>query len=180
MDYISPFDKKFQKSKKKLKEQIFDVNEILENWGNEDALNYARKLIEVYGEPDIISENQLTWLAGAIPPFSEVYIKDESIAHDFPVEHEDFVYSVMDIHMSAEQVGQLAFVSESILVDRLKDTVTARCGMLLKNAITLELVQDVVNGNLEPEMAREEYSTRIQENTVSEWWKDEMGELTPQ
>ena len=64
----------------------------LENWQYKDAKAYAEKLTENYGEPDTITNNLALW-KGGISEFDEVYVKDESVPHDSPKPHRDFVYS---------------------------------------------------------------------------------------
>ena len=47
----------------------------------------------------------------------------------------------------------------SIIVDGLKGEVTARCGDLVANDITLQFVLDSINGKIEP--TKDEYAKRI-------------------
>jgi hypothetical protein len=71
-----------------------------------------------------------------------------------------------------------AHASESILIDRLKNTVTARCGDINANAITLGFVQDVVSGNgpQDPESAKKEYAKRITGGHYPDWFKEKVEE----
>ena len=80
---------------KYLKEQ--KSSDVLKNWRYEDAKEYAEKLIKTFGEPDEITETTLSWNS-IEPPFDRVWIIDESIPHDFPAAHRDYVYSSMKIH----------------------------------------------------------------------------------
>ena len=52
-----------------------------------------------------------------------------------------------------------AKVTGSIIIDGLKGTVTARCGDLVANDVTINFVLDVVAGKTEP--SRDEYKKRI-------------------
>ena len=60
------------------------------------------------------------------PPFESVYIKDESIPHDFPASHRDFVYSTMNIDVPADMLDTLGHVTGSIINDGLKKEVSPR------------------------------------------------------
>ena len=166
----------FENWKKFLNEQQ-ELESILDNWEHEDAANYAKVLIEKYGEPDEYSENQMTWRD--ISQFDETVVKDESVPHDSPKPHRDFVYSTIELEVPEELVQTFAAASESILIDRLKNTVTARCGDIEANAITLGFVQDVVRGEepSDPEEAKEEYNGRILKGILPSWFKhDQMTE----
>jgi hypothetical protein len=78
-------------------------------------------------------------------------------------------------------VRALAESSESILLDLLKNEVTARCATLSANAVTLNYVIDVVAGRIEP--SRAEYERRIKamnKNKLDpdpEWWPDVTKEM---
>ena len=50
---------------------------------------------------------------------------------------------------------------KKIIVDGLKGEVTARCGDLIANDVTLNFVVDSINGNTIP--SKEEYAKRILE-----------------
>ena len=69
-------------------------SEITKGWRHEDARMYAEKLVKAFGEPDEMSETRLNWNS-IEPPFNEVWIVDESIPHDFPAPHRDYVYSCL-------------------------------------------------------------------------------------
>jgi len=144
----------------------------LENWQHKDAKAYAEKLTEKYGEPDVAIDNMVLWKE-RISEFNEVYVKDESIPHDSPKPHRDFVYSTMAIDIPEDLMEAVAKASESIIVDQLKNEVTARCGDIVANAITLGFVQDLVGGKVKPESAEEEYKSYILEGNTPDWFKEE-------
>ena len=58
-----------------------------------------------------------------------------------------------------ELFKQFAGVTGSIIIDGLKGTITARCGDLVANDITINFVLDVVAGKIKPD--KEEYAKRI-------------------
>jgi hypothetical protein len=75
----------------------------------------------------------------------------------------------------------LAESSESILVDLLKNEVSARCATLSANAVTLNYVLDVVSERVKGSKA--EYEGRIKQlyknklNPDPEWWPDTTKEV---
>jgi len=78
-------------------------------------------------------------------------------------------------------VKVLAESSESILLDLLKNEVSARCATLSANAVTLNYVLDVISGRVEGSKA--EYESRIKQlyknrlNPDPEWWPDVTKEV---
>lgn len=145
-------------------------------WENSDAVEYANKLIEFYGEPTESTSKLLFW--DNITPFKYVYIMDESIPHRFPEPHRDYVYSTIELDLSPYLVGLCAYVTGSIIVDGLKNEVTARCGTLYANAVTLGFVEDLKNGNVSTDKneAKDEYARRITEGVLPEWYENELDE----
>jgi hypothetical protein len=139
---------------------------------NQKAKDYATKMLQVFGHPDDYSMHYLCWTK--VEPFSKIYIKDEEIVHPEPMEHYDFVYATMPMKLTPLQLAALVSVSGSIIYDDLKEEVTARCHQMVKNAVTLGFVQDVVCSNLWP--TKEEYFKRIMQNLTPTWFNDEMGE----
>ena len=168
----------------KLKSLLFEQKEkkihpFVSNWKNKKAQAYASILIEKYGEPKIKGKKMLLWedlelideetYEYKVKKIDKVYIIDESIAHSFPAEHTDYVYSTLKIPqiqakdgvstIKPELVGKFAGVTGSIIVDGLKGEVTARCGDLVANDVTLNFVLDSIDGKIEP--SKETYAKGI-------------------
>ena len=153
-----------------------EIKVVLDQFKHEDAAEYARKLVAKFGPPNELSESWLTWYA--IDQFQETAIRDESVAHDFPSPHRDFVYSIMPITVPEKLAKVMHHVTGSIIYDGLKKTVTARCGALMANAITLDFVKDAVAGKVpvDPNKAKVEYGKRIKAWKAPDWYANEMGE----
>jgi len=166
----------------KLKSLLFEevkIHNLVQNWSNEDAQNYASQLIEKYGEPKVKGEKMLLWenvdlideeqYKYSVRKIDKLYIIDESIEHSFPADHIDYCYSTLKIPqiqakngkstIKPELVGKFAGVTGSIIVDGLKGEVTTRCGDTVANDITLQFVLDSINGKIEP--TKDEYADRI-------------------
>jgi hypothetical protein len=147
----------------------------LDNWEYEDAKGYAQELTDEYGEPDVLTNNMALW-NGRISEFTQTYVKDESIPHCCPKPHNDYVYSTMVIDVPEELMEAIAKASESIIVDQLKNEVTARCADIYANAITLGFVQKLVKGDIDPEDSKEEYERHILEGILPEWFEEKVEE----
>lgn len=160
---------------KYIKEQ--KSSEVTKNWRFEDARMYADKMVKVFGEPDEMTETRLSWNS-IEPPFNEVWVIDESIPHDFPAPHRDYVYSTMKMKVPTEMLDILGHASGSIIYDGLKMEVTARCGSLYANAATLGFVKDLVDGKIKvnKEQAKKEYAARIKSKPLPDWYPNSMKE----
>jgi len=142
---------------------------------NKNADNYLKELLRMLGQPTYKSSKEYGWYDITLPePYhvkhiDKVYIIDESIAHSFPAEHKDYAYSTYSVPEWKPQGGKhtidvelfkkFAQVTGSIIIDGLKGTITARCGDLIANDITINFVLDVVAGKIQP--TKEEYAKRI-------------------
>lgn len=152
-----------------------EFHDLVSDWDSEPAKEYATKLIENLGEPDhdMSSMGEMWWFDKA--GFDRIIIKDEKIEHKFPSPHLDFVYSTKgDIELSKEQAAALNHATGSIMVDQLKGEVTARCGALPANAITIGFAEDVANGDwedLSPEAMKTEYARRIKSGETPSWFE---------
>ena len=157
---------------------IATSKESLENWEYKDAKEYAELLVKTFGEPDYISRGYLGWNS-IEPPFDKVWIMDESVPHDYPAPHRDYVYSSMIIPLKSEMMEAISHASGSIIVDGLKNKVTARCGTLYANAATLGFVKKIADGEIDysdKEKVKKMYANAIQKDPLPEWYPNTLGE----
>jgi hypothetical protein len=148
-------------------------------WRNEEPVKFVKSLTKKLGAPDELTANRAVWYDK--DGFKRIEVLDEYILHCCPAPHYDFVYSTIDLHVPKKYVKVLAESSESILLDLLKNEVSARCATLSANAVTLNYVLDVISGRVEGSKA--EYESRIKQlyknrlNPDPEWWPDVTKEV---
>ena len=142
------------------------------NWKHLDAATSVDKLSRTFGLPDYGDKEIVGWknVAG----FSRVEVRDESVVHSFPTPHRDWLYSTKKLRVPSKLMDDFARVTGSILVDGLKGEVTTRCQMMVKNAVTMGFVEDVIAGRIKATKA--EYARRIKGNVTPRWYKDELKE----
>ena len=145
---------------------------MLNKWKNKNSKEYAKTLIKCLGKPDEETKSMMLWTKKA--NCLRIEIRDESISHDFPMRHKDYVYSTRKIVVPPKFVSVFSNVTGSIIIDGLKKEVTARCGALIKNAVTLGFVEDMIKGKISSSVpaAKKEYSKRIMGNITPKWFKD--------
>ena len=144
------------------------------DWRNDEPKKFVAALTKKLGAPDEITANRAVWYDK--DGFKRIEVLDEYILHCCPAPHYDFVYSTIDLHVPKKFVRVLADSSESILLDLLKNEVSARCATLSANAVTLNYVLDVVSESVKG--SKEEYESRIKrlyKNRLDpdpDWWPD--------
>ncbi len=133
------------------------------------------KYILNFGLPYDVGKQRVLWKD--IGGFDETWIANEKIEHLHPVEHFDFIYSTRQVPgVKPEHVCIISQATGSIFVDLLKAEATARCHYLVKNAVSLGFVQDVVAGDITEANARDEYAKRILNNLYPSWFTDPLNE----
>ena len=158
---------------------LFESKNPLSQWRNEEPVTFVKSLTKKLGQPDELTENRAVWYDK--DGFKRIEVLDEYILHCCPEPHYDFVYSTVDLHVPKKFVRVLAESSESILLDLLKNEVSARCATLSANAVTLNYVLDVVSERVEG--GKDEYEKRIKQlyknklNPDPEWWPDTTKEV---
>lgn len=166
------------------KRYIKESNSILSQWENEEPVGYVKQLQKFLGIPAELTTKRAVWYNK--DGFKRIEVLDEYILHSSPVPHYDYVYSYIDLKVPHELSDDLADSSESILIDHLKGEVGARCASLSANAVTLQYVMDVVEGNIRPSKA--EYEKRIKsmkkmfadgKRFTLDWWPDITGDTDP-
>jgi hypothetical protein len=144
------------------------------DWRNDEPKKFVAALTKKLGVPDEITANRAVWYDK--DGFKRIEVLDEYILHCCPAPHYDFVYSTIDLHVPKKFVRVLADSSESILLDLLKNEVSARCATLSANAVTLNYVLDVVSERVKG--SKTEYESRIKrlyKNRLDpdpDWWPD--------
>jgi hypothetical protein len=126
------------------------VEEMLHGWENV-AQKAARKIIEKYGLPNEAAPSRLLWYRDG--PWKRTIVNCDEIPHNFPAPHADVPEQVI--------VSDLAAFDGSVILERTKGEVAARCDLEAANFLSLNLMHDVASGSLTVEQAREKYVESI-------------------
>ena len=163
----------------KIRQIISESSNHLRSWDNAEPVKFAQALTKKFGQSDESTPSMMIWYNR--DGFKRIEVRDEYIMHCCPLPHYDFVYSTINLHVPKKFVRVLADSSESILLDLLKNEVTARCATLSANAVTLNYVLDVVSERVDG--SKQEYERRIKalyKNRLDpdpDWWPDETREI---
>jgi hypothetical protein len=106
-----------------------------------------------YGEPTAITREMLIWHRNG--PWVRTIVHREEVQHEFPMPHADVLEQTVAYRIPVEKVDELAAFDGSLLVDRTKGTLTARCDKESLNLLALNLADDIATGEKTVEQARE-------------------------
>jgi hypothetical protein len=116
----------------------------------------ATALIAKYGAPDESTPTLLIWHNKG--PWKRTVLYKEEVPHSFPKPHVDVLEQFIDYRVPVDKFDDLAAYDGSVIVERTKGEISARCDKEPMNFLALNLTHDVVTGKLTVDAARAEYS----------------------
>jgi hypothetical protein len=115
-------------------------------------------MIEKYGQPDEVTAMRLVWHDNG--PWKRTIVTKEETDHAFPMPHKDVLEQVIDYRVPTDKVDDLAKYDGSVIVERTKGELSARCDKEEANYLALNLANDVATGKKSPADAREQYAEK--------------------
>ncbi len=144
------------------------AEEIIAKW-KQGPQETARKLIQKYGQPQEMTDNRLIWHDNG--PWKRTEIVNEEIPHSFPKPHKDYLKQVINYKVPPEKFDELAQFDGSVIVDRTKGELAARCHMEDANFLALNLAAEIASGKKNVEEARQAFSDAIAERKNLEYMR---------
>ncbi len=129
-----------------------EAERIIDSWPNAPK-NLARQMLEKYGPPNEATPTKLFWYRNG--PWKRTELTSEVVTHNWPAPHSDFFTQVIDYRVPPEMVHLIAMFDGSILVDRTRGEVAARCDSEAANVLGLNMVHEIVGGKRTVEEARQ-------------------------
>ena len=137
-----------------------EVERIIEDWPAPQK-NVAHQMIEKYGPPNEATYSKLYWYKNG--PWKRTELSRDVVVHNWPTVHSDFLTQTIDYRVPPEMFHLIAMFDGSILCDRTRGEVSARCDSESANVLGMNMVHEIVTGKRTFEEAR-----RIsQESTVA-------------
>lgn len=116
----------------------------------------AHEILQKYGPPNEAIASRLIWYNNG--PWKRTIVYRDEVPHNFPNPHSDVVESFIDYRVPPEKFSELARFDGSVIVERTKGEVSARCDMEAANFLAINLMHQIVTGKLTADAAREAYS----------------------
>ena len=131
------------------------VDQVLRDWPNPPRKT-AEKVIEKYGLPNETSYSKLTWYNTG--PWKRTEIQRDEFPHKFPTAHTDFLSQTINYRVPLEYVSAITEFDGSVLVDRTRGEMAARCDEEAMNILSLNLAHEIATGKRDVADAREKYA----------------------
>jgi hypothetical protein len=136
------------------------VDDIIRAWPK-NPRESAERLIKEYGSPDEASSSQLIW-RDTKDGWKRTVLSNEETQHDFPASHTDYLEQFIDYSVPVELFSRLAEYDGSVVANRTRGEISARCGGTSMNFVAINLAHDIVSGKRTVAEARDEYGRLYQ------------------
>lgn len=120
------------------------------------AKTVAEQTMKKFGPPHEATESLLLWHKNGLWKRTIIY-RDE-IPHYFPEPHIDVIEQYIDYKVPVEKFSEIGAFDGSVIIDRTRGEVAARCDKEEANFLTINLVHEIVTGKRTVEDARLFYS----------------------
>jgi len=134
------------------------VQDTIAKW-SADAQKTAMGAVKSYGTPDEVTNSMLIWHNKG--PWKRIIASKLVVMHKFPGPHPDSLEGVIDYKVPADKVDDLARFDGSVIVDRTRGELSARCDADHHNVLALNLAHDIVSGKRGVENARAFYTRAV-------------------
>lgn len=135
-----------------------NVNQIIASWPEASRM-VAMDMIQKYGQPQEHTASMLMWKNNG--PWKWTKVTRETIKHDFPMSHPDLLEQAINYKAPIEKYDDLASYDGSVIVERTKGEMSARCDKEGANFLAINLGNDVATGKKTSEEARTYYAAAI-------------------
>ena len=140
--------------------QSTDATDIVKNWPD-DSRKAVDMMTKKYGPPNEATPTRVIWLNNG--PWKETIISKDPIDHKFPMAHKDVMEQVINYKVPPDKFDELAAYDGSVIVERTKGTMSARCDKEEANFLALNLAHDIVTGKKNVVQARTYYARAMKE-----------------
>lgn len=119
----------------------------------------AKKMIAKYGQPDEVTRTRLIWHSNG--PWKYTELVNEEIPHEFPMPHKDALYQAINYRVDPEKADELLQYDGSVILERTKGEIAARCDKEDANFLAINLADDIAKGRRSVDDARRFYAESI-------------------
>jgi hypothetical protein len=131
------------------------TTEAIRDWPDTPR-HVATQMIERYGEPDVVTSDQAIWHRTG--PWKRTIVYRDEVPHRFPKPHTDVLEQAIDYRVPLGRFDDLAAFDGSVIPERTKGEISARCDKEEMNFLALNLANEVATGRRSVEDARQTYT----------------------
>jgi hypothetical protein len=111
----------------------------------ENSRAAVKEMVDKYGAPDEVTPTQMSW--GPRGPWKKSIVSKEEVQHDWPSPHVDVLEQFIDYRVPPDKADDLAAFDGSVMIERTKGELSARCGGEAANFLAINLAREVAEGN---------------------------------
>lgn len=142
-----------------------DVEEVIADWPEKQRTT-AEGIMDEYGVPEGVTERRLIWYG--TEPWKRTELFRDAVPHNFPKQHPDFIEQIVDYQVPNEKADELLEYDGSVMFERTKGELSARCDQEPANFLAINLAHDIVTEQTSVEEARREYAETMQRMMAGE------------
>lgn len=135
-----------------------NVEKMIASWPEASRMA-ATDMIQKYGQPQEVTASMLMWRDNG--PWKWTKVSRDTIKHDFPMSHPDLLEQAIDYRAPVDKYDDLARYDGSVILERTKGEMSARCDKEGANFLAINLGNDVATGKKTAEEARTYYAAAI-------------------
>lgn len=135
-----------------------NVEQMIASWPEASRMA-ATDMMQKYGPPQEVTASMLMWRDNG--PWKWTKVSRDTIKHDFPMSHPDLLEQAIDYRAPVDMYDDLARYDGSVIVERTKGEMSARCDKEGANFLAINLANDVATGKRSAEEARTYYAAAI-------------------
>jgi hypothetical protein len=135
-----------------------NAEQIIDTWPMA-AKKAAQAVIKKYGQPNEATGTQLIWNNNG--PWKRTIVYKEEVDHSFPMAHKDVLEQFINYKVPTDKYDDLAMFDGSVIAERTKGELSARCDKEEANFLALNLANEVATGKRSVDDARKFYGATI-------------------
>ncbi len=160
---------------KAMKAEKSETDAILMGWMAKPR-DVAKVMIAKYGQPNEATHHRLVWWGNG--PWKWSILENIEIEHKFPMPHKDMLYQAIDYNMPETKAYQLALYDGSVILERTRGTMGARCDKEGANFLAINLANDVATGKRTWRQARDYYAKAVKAFMGNKWNAEQKRYMT--
>ena len=131
------------------------IDDLVQEWP-EVAREAAKTVASKYGLPDESCDSFLIWHERE--PWKRMVLWRDEVEHRFPIPHKDVFEQVINYRVPPERAGDLVRFDGSVVVERTRGELSARCEGEEANFLALNLAHEIASGGESVTAARKKYT----------------------
>jgi hypothetical protein len=145
-----------------------EVDRIIASWPAKNR-EVAREVMGKYGPPHEATPMRLVWWNNG--PWKFTMLVNHEVPHNFPMPHPDMLYQAINYNVPIDKYNDLVRYDGSLIIERTRGTLGARCDKEGANFLAINLAHDIVNETRTVTGARNFYAETMKakmENRMNE------------